>query len=70
MRFLPPLLVLCCGCAATPPVTTLSVCPEPVAYSHATQLRAQTELGELPQDSALAEMMRDYARERDQLRQC
>ena len=61
---------LLCACAGAPTITTLSVCPEPVTYSHATQLRAQAELRELPADSALAEMMRDYAKEREQLRQC
>ena len=51
-------------------MTTLSICPEPVAYSHATQLRAQTELRAMPDDAAVIEMMRDYARERALLAEC
>jgi len=47
-----------------------TVCPPVVEYSRAFQARAAEELGVLPDGSAIAEMMSDYAVMRDQARAC
>jgi hypothetical protein len=48
----------------------VSACPPVVAYSGAFQARAAGELGLLPEGSAIAEMLRDYAVMREQARAC
>ncbi len=59
------------GCATAisePPIAT--VCPPVVEYSHEFQARAAEELRMLPDGSAVAEMLIDYAVMRDQARAC
>ena len=46
------------------------VCPPVVEYSREFQARAADELGLLPENSALAGMMSDYAARREQARAC
>jgi hypothetical protein len=48
----------------------LAVCPPVVEYSREFQARAADELALLPERSAVAEMMGDYAVMRDQARAC
>jgi hypothetical protein len=45
-------------------------CPPVVQYSRGFQTRAAVELGLLPEGSALAEMLADYAVLREQARAC
>jgi len=45
-------------------------CPPVVEYSREFQARAADELALLPEGSAIAEMLADYAVMRDQLRAC
>ena len=45
-------------------------CPPVVEYSREVQARAAEELGMLPQGSAIAEMLSDYAVVRAQARTC
>ena len=45
-------------------------CPPVVEYSREFQARAAEELGLLPEGSAIAEMLADYAVMRDQARVC
>ncbi len=45
-------------------------CPPTVQYSREFQLRAAEEMALLQEDSALAEMLSDYAVLRDQVRAC
>ena len=59
------------GCAtvrSNPPIAT--VCPPVVEYSREFQARAAEELRSLPDGSAIAEMLSDYAVMRDQARTC
>lgn len=46
------------------------VCPPVVQYSREAQARAAEELNSLPDGSAIAEMLSDYAVLRDQTRSC
>lgn len=46
------------------------VCPPVVEYSRAFQSRAAEELELLPEGSAIAQMLADYAVMRDQVRAC
>jgi hypothetical protein len=48
----------------------VGTCPPSVEYSREFQARAAEELALLPQGSALAEMLTDYAVMRDQSRAC
>ena len=45
-------------------------CPPVVQYSREFQVRAAEELALLPEGSAIAEMLSDYAVMRDQARSC
>lgn len=59
------------GCAtggSEPRMAT--VCPPVVEYSREFQARAADELDLLPEGSAIAEMLSDYAVIRDQVRMC
>jgi len=59
------------GCAtggSEPRIVT--VCPSVVEYSRKFQGRAAEELGMLPEGSAIAEMLSDYAVMREQARAC
>jgi hypothetical protein len=59
------------GCATVgsePRVTT--VCPPVVEYSRDFRARAAEELALLPEGSAIAEMLADYAVMREQARVC
>ena len=59
------------GCAtvgSNPPIGI--VCPPLVQYSREAQARAAEELNSLPDGSAIAEMLSDYAVLRDQTRSC
>lgn len=59
------------GCATVgsiPPIAI--VCPPVVQYSREAQARAAEELNSLPDGSAIAEMLSDYAVLRDQTRSC
>lgn len=47
-----------------------AACPPVVEYSREFQARAAEELAGLPEGSAVAEMMADYAVMRDQARVC
>ena len=47
-----------------------TVCPSVVEYSREFQARAAEELALLPEGSAVAEMLADYAAMRDQARSC
>ena len=48
----------------------VAVCPTVVEYSREFQARAAEELEVLPESSAIAEMLSDYAVMRDQARAC
>jgi hypothetical protein len=48
----------------------IGACPPVVEYSRALQARAAEELALLPERSAIAEMMADYAVMREQARHC
>jgi hypothetical protein len=48
----------------------LGACPPVVEYSREFQARAAKELALLPEGSAIAEMLSDYAVMRDQARGC
>ncbi|KAB7742823.1 hypothetical protein F2P47_01455 [Parvibaculum sedimenti] len=62
------LLTACATAGSEPRIAT--VCPPVVEYSREFQARAAEELGVLPDGSAIAEMMSDYAVMRDQARSC
>ncbi len=47
-----------------------AVCPPVVEYGREFQARAAKEIARLPDGSAIAEMLGDYAVTRDQLRAC
>ena len=49
---------------------SLGACPPVVGYSREFQARAAGELAVLPEDSAIAQMLSDYAVLRDQVRAC
>lgn len=58
------------GCATgASDLTGLGVCPPVVEYSREFQAQAAEELTLLPQGSAIAEMLADYAVMREQARQ-
>ncbi|MBK1637979.1 hypothetical protein CKO24_02790 [Rhodothalassium salexigens DSM 2132] len=48
----------------------IAVCPTVVDYSREFQARAAGELARLPDVSAIAEMLSDYAVMREQVRMC
>ena len=48
----------------------LGACPPVVEYSREFQARAAKELNSLPEGSAIAEMLSDYAVMRNQARDC
>jgi hypothetical protein len=48
----------------------IAVCPPVVEYSRKLQERAAEEIDLLPEGSAIAEMLGDYAVMRDQVRAC
>jgi len=48
----------------------VAVCPPVVEYSSEFQARAVNELDLLPESSAIAEMLSDYAVMREQARRC
>ena len=48
----------------------LATCPPVVEYSREFQARAADELGPLPDGSAIAQMLSDYAMMREQARAC
>ena len=50
--------------------TAVPVCPPVPDYSAAFQAQAAEELALLPEGSAIAEMLRDYAVMREQARAC
>jgi hypothetical protein len=59
------------GCATgASDVGRLGACPPVVEYSRAFQTRAAEELALLPEDSAIAEMLSDYAVMREQALLC
>jgi hypothetical protein len=59
------------GCATVGSDTGIAtVCPPVVEYSREFQARAAEELNSLPDGSAIAEMLSDYAVMRDQARVC
>ena len=58
----------CATVASEPRIVT--VCPPVVEYSREFQARAADELNLLPEASAIAEMLSDYAVMRDQARSC
>lgn len=59
------------GCATVASdVRVATVCPPVVEYSRDFQARAADELHLLPEGSAIAEMMSDYAVMRNQARAC
>ena len=59
------------GCATVASDTGVAtVCPPVVEYSRDFQARGADELHLLPERSAIAEMMSDYAIMRDQVRAC
>ncbi|WP_369597066.1 hypothetical protein [Oceanicola sp. 22II-s10i] len=59
------------GCATgASDVGGLGACPPVIEYSLEFQARAAEELAMLPEGSAIAEMLADYAVMRDQARGC
>jgi hypothetical protein len=60
------LLTACATGGSEPRIVT--VCPPVVEYSREFQTRAAEELGMLPDGSAIAEMLSDYAVMREQAR--
>ncbi len=59
------------GCATVASdLRVTTICPPVVEYSREFQARAAGELDLLPDGSAIAEMMSDYAVMRDQARAC
>jgi hypothetical protein len=59
------------GCATAGFETrSVAVCPPVVEYSGEFQVRAAEELARLPDGSAIAEILSDYAVLRDQTRSC
>ena len=62
-------LLAACATDSSEPQSA-AACPPVVEYSRALQLRAASELSGLPEGSAIAEMLSDYAVMRDQARAC
>jgi len=62
------LLTGCATAGSEPRIAT--VCPPVVEYTREFQGRAADELDLLPEGSAIAEMLSDYAVMRDQARAC
>lgn len=62
------LLTACATADSEPPVVL--ICPPVVEYSREFQAQAAHELDLLPESSAIAEMLSDYAVIRDQARAC
>ena len=58
------------GCATGVFEAPVAVCPPIVEYNPEFQVRAADELVLLPEESAIAEMLRDYAVIRGQARAC
>ncbi|TVR78609.1 MAG: hypothetical protein EA405_14160 [Rhodospirillales bacterium] len=59
------------GCATVgSDLRIVTVCPPVVEYSREVQARAAEELDGLPDGSAIAEMLSDYAVMREQARAC
>ncbi len=59
------------GCATgVSDVVNHGACPPVVEYSREFQKRAAVEMGMLPERSAIAEMLADYAMMREQARVC
>ena len=58
----------CATVASEPRIVT--VCPPVIEYSREFQARAADELDLLPDESAIAEMLSDYAVLREQARAC
>lgn len=59
------------GCATgVSELRTVTICPPVVEYDREFQARAAGELDLLPEKSAIAEMLSDYAVMRDQARAC
>ncbi|TFL19474.1 hypothetical protein DR046_02910 [Jannaschia formosa] len=59
------------GCATgASDLGNLGACPPVVEYSREFQARAAEELALLPEDSAISEMLADYAVMREQARAC
>ncbi len=59
------------GCATVPSEDVrLATCPPVVEYRREFQAQAAEELALLPEGSAVAEMLADYAMMRDQARSC
>jgi len=61
-------LTACATGGSEPRIVT--VCPPVIEYSRDFQARAADELDLLPDESAIAEMLSDYAVLRDQTRSC
>lgn len=62
-------LLTACATAGSEP-RVVSVCPPVVEYSREFQARAADELDLLPEGSAIAEMLSDYAVMREQAQVC
>ncbi|MFN4282374.1 MAG: hypothetical protein ACK4NA_07025 [Alphaproteobacteria bacterium] len=62
-------MLTACATAGSDP-RTVAVCPPVVEYSREFQARAAHELDLLPESSAIAEMLSDYAVMREQARAC
>jgi len=62
------LLTACATAGSEAPA--VAICPPVVEYSRGFQARAAAELDLLPERSAVAEMLSDYAVMRDQARAC
>ena len=58
------------GCATGGSEPAATVCPPVVEYSREFQARAADELEALPEGSAIARMLSDYAVMREQARAC
>ena len=58
------------GCATVGSDGVATGCPPVVEYSREFQARAAEELALLPEGSAIAEMLADYAVMREQARSC
>ena len=58
------------ACATGSSELPLAVCPPVVEYSPEFQARAADELALLPEQSAIVEMLSDYAVMREQARMC
>jgi hypothetical protein len=68
-RFIPVRAGTGCATGVSEP-GIVTVCPPVVEYSPEFQARAADELGPLPDGSAIAQMLSDYAMMREQARAC